>query len=143
MMNTTKVKIRNGDLEGIYGAVSALEPPDQTVVYKLDPMVRLALARSMKRVLGELVTVQTVRQQLIEQGVKNGSVRVEHLGRESRLLGDGADAVASEIKTLMEGEIELELHPVTTEDLNLKENQIPIRIIASLLGNIVSDGEAQ
>jgi hypothetical protein len=109
--------------------------------YKFTGLVRLAMARLLKRLNMECESIESTRQQLVKD---HKLETVQEPGQEwARLKGNAEDLnkYQEEWRRITEAEIEFPIHYFNESDFNLEKNEIPNGTLAELLWLIKGEDE--
>jgi hypothetical protein len=109
--------------------------------FKFTGLVRLAMARLLKRLTIECETIEQTRQQLMKDHKLEA---VQEPGQEwARLVGKQEDIskYQDEWKRVTEAEIEFQVHYFSETDFNVDKNEIPNGTLSELLWLIKGEEE--
>lgn len=126
------MKLKNSQIQNLHAVLSRLEPLDKPA-FVFSGKVRYNIARSLKLLGNVLEVVETVRVKMVRERLKDGQTELVEPAR--------ADFIRS-FGEVLETESELTLYPVTVAELDLDKNQIPMVLLAELIGKMVVDDKA-
>lgn len=124
------MQLTNTEIHQIAHALSHIDPKDAPSPYKLGSKARYTLAWNLKKLESELKTVEEVRVKLVNERLKPGQKELDE---------QSFKEFQKEMLAVMEQSVEIPLRQVSEEDLDLGENQIPIGLVAALIGNVIRD----
>lgn len=128
------MKIKNYEVLSTVNALSKIDPQEDPVTketkeskYKFKGSVLYALAKNHRKLSQAVTDIERVRVKLFKQ---------YQVGNEERLEGASAEKFVTEYNTFLESEAEIELYTIKAADLDLDNNQIPLKLLSELDGKV-------
>ena len=126
-------------LSSIGGQKSMQENQDRVWVFKNPGRTRLSLARTFKNIdtaLSQFTAAENgLKVQCYEEQCKAGGEKA------GKLIGEHLMKFSQELQKLLTEQIDIEVYPVSIEDIDLNKNDVPFSVVGALLGTIILEEE--
>lgn len=110
------------ELMSLQRALEEVAQRDSKESYKLKGQVRINIALNTKAVAQKMSALEEERNKLVKRLSTDGK----------QVDADKSDEYQASLRELLESEVDVDLKPVSTTDLNLDENPIPIGVLCTL-----------
>lgn len=127
-------RIKNATLVTISQSLNAIDSGQGKSAYKLGGKVRYGLAKNLAEIQSKADIVERARQALIRQ---HGLQLVKGPDGESRFEGEGITAFEKDFLGVLDQEVDVDLHTIAIVELNLDDNQIPVKVLAPLIEHVL------